>query len=109
MRPMKSNTHADGSEEIQPRSEQDIAAIEEANRIAARTNLRVGDRRKIQAPLVPYVILLTPDVVRFGYRRDSGLYCTDERGRKSDPRRIVSEFEHHELISNYWVTGSDLV
>jgi len=37
--------HTDGSEEIQPRSENEIAAMEAENRIAMRSNLRSRHRR----------------------------------------------------------------
>lgn len=43
--------HADGSEEQRPRTREEIAALEEANRIAARSNLRgTGDRRNHGMP-----------------------------------------------------------
>lgn len=38
--------HTDGSEEVQPRNESEIAAMEAENRIAMRSNLRSQYRRE---------------------------------------------------------------
>lgn len=67
---------ADGSEPIAPRSTEEIAAIEEANRIAAQTCYRQTERRK-------------------------GSYClegTSRDRRRQQRRTIVSSFEREMLM-----------
>lgn len=43
--------HANGDEEQRPRTEAEIAAIVEQNRIAAQSNVRSGKERRVTMPL----------------------------------------------------------
>lgn len=70
--------HTDGSEEIQPRCENEIAAIEAENRIAARSNIRSQYRRESD---------------RLGF----DLPIIGDR-RQGNRRAILSSFERHMLL-----------
>lgn len=84
--------HADGTEETRPRTEEEIAEIEDQNRIAAQTNIRSGkDRRKINS-VPPYKMKI--------HGRDGEIIEAEFLGdrRKGSRRKILSDFERNMLM-----------
>lgn len=79
--------HADGSEEMRPRTPEEIAAIEEENRIAARSNIRSGQDRRAPGPNMEAMRFFGPH----------GEHKPVER-RKGDRRAILSSFERESLL-----------
>lgn len=83
--------HADGTEETRPRTPEEIRAIEEQNRIAARSNVRSGkpDRR------------VNPETPKYYYERPDGMEQTNRRknGPHYDRRKHLSDFEREFLMA----------
>ena len=90
--------HADGSEEIRPRTPEELAEIENEVRIAAKANMRQGERREDNRRGIQSIA----EMVSFSKKERRKDCWVGDNGRRNaaagERRRVLSTFERDMLL-----------